>query len=235
MDIPKILVINSQNRVDYQNTTPSNFRFDIGYSIKIKECVQVKLIAATIPNTFYNITSLNNTFKINSTTFNIPPGAYNLNNLMAEIANLVSVSFPNMSIAYDTVTSAVTFQNNVNFTLDLTVGNLYKSISFNPIVYSGANNYTGKYAPVVDPGLYFYICMDWGGHVVRGSATNTGSFLVQNNANIGNYIFFNSNSNWYTPLDLKGQLNRVLSITLRDINGNILEGASDWVMILGFM
>jgi hypothetical protein len=235
MNPVSFVVINSADRVDYQHSTPSNFRIQLNTAIKIPDCAKIKLVSASIPNTFYNITSLNNTFGVNSVTYTIPPGSYTLSNLLGEIASLISGANPNMSISYNQATSVVTIFNNANFTFDMTLSNLYKSLSFLKQVYSGSSSYSAMYAPTIDPALYFFICFDWLGQGTLSSANNTSSFLVQNNANIGQYIFYNCNSQWYHPVDLKGQLISSLNIILRDMSGNILQGAGDWVAVLSLI
>jgi hypothetical protein len=230
---PQYILICSKDRDDYINQTPSDFTITLPNRIDLSDNNSVSLASVILPNTSFNITSLNNTLKINSTTFTITPGSYDLADLIVALQNLVLPSFPNMTITFDTISSTLSFTNNVNFTLDMSIGKLYKTLAFYPRVYSSASSYSSNYAPALETCLFYFIHFDVCGQSVCGTSNTTASFCVPNgSANKDEFTFFNANNNFFHSTDFNNEIPRNFRVTLRDMSGNILQGTSDWCMLL---
>lgn len=231
------LVISSADRTDYINQTPGNFRVDTQSGIDLGDCGQVELCSAIVPNTFYNIVPQNQLFSLNSVQYTIPQGSYNLINLLTEITSLVVGANPSFSASYNPTVSAITFSNSSVYTLDFTQGYLYKTLGFINEVYTGATSYTGIYAPSLDTN-YFLIDFDFGSSV-KGSLSHTGeqktaTFIIPNTANQSFYTFFNSSQNYVMQSKTTRRLITSFNVTLRNIHGEPLVGASDWGCVLKF-
>ena len=117
----KYLVINSIDRI---SGTPSSFTLQLAYGVMFSFA---ELISFRIPNTFYNITSNNNSILIGSTMYALTPGCYNLNELFNALVNLVP-SF--QSIAYDDVVGKTTITANSSISLSFPVGYLNRILGF---------------------------------------------------------------------------------------------------------
>lgn len=238
---PIFLYLLSRDRQSWDTQTPSNFLVNLENQISLNDLTKVHLANVIIPNTYYNITSLNNTFQINSVTYTIPPGSYDLLTLLSTIRNLVYPTI-NLSVTFSPITNVVTFSvpsSGADFTLNLGVSLLYKNLAFMDTVYTGSTTYSGMYSPNIDT-MYFQINIDMFGANVAGSLSQlkgyqkTCSFLVPNTTNIGDYIFYNENSQ-YSSLAKTGQnIITSLNISIRDMYGVLLQNVSDWSLVLRF-
>ena len=233
-DLPLHLIIKSQDRQDWSNTTPSKFSIQLDSRIIINKCTRMKLVSAELCNTFWNINNSNNSFIINSVIYTFPPGSYSLNDLLTAMGILLNTTYPSMTFAYNTLTSNITIANSSNFTLDLTNASskFYQVLGFLPQLYSGANNYTGVFTPTIDS-LYFTINFDIGAHVQSSNGYKS-TFVIFNNVNKNNYIMFNDRTNYEHYTRIQDQLQNTINIELRDCNNNLLQGASEWVCMLAF-
>ena len=115
MDNATHVLINSMDRDDYTNQSPSNFT--VSLQATVKNCNSFSLAQLSIPLTFYNITATNNQFTINTNEYTLTPGCYNLNDLLQALANLVFANYPNMVFSYNDVSSQITISNNAIFSL----------------------------------------------------------------------------------------------------------------------
>ena len=228
---PTHLIIKSQDRTNYSES-PSNFQIKLDSKIDLKKCTRMKLVSAMIGNTFYNINSTNNSFDINGTTYTIPSGSYTLDELLQAMVLLLNGTYPNMTIAYNSVTSLITISNDANFTMNLQLSNFYKVIGFEYLTYNGSSNYTGIFNPTIDT-LAIYINLDIGSHVQSSNAYKP-TFVIFNNVNKNNYIMYNDKTHYEHYHPIQGSLLNTINIELRDDKNRLLEGVSEWIMILAF-
>lgn len=115
------LSVNSLARLDYLNTTSSNFRIDLAHPL-IGRIKSFSLKSATIPNTIYNIVAPVNvllfTDSTGDTSITIPPGNYPLDDLVVVIEDLLNATTDVYTVTYDTYTGKITFTSTfVGFTI----------------------------------------------------------------------------------------------------------------------
>lgn len=134
------LVINSEDRFNYNSTSSTEFRVQLQNPINHR-IVGYGLKSAVIPKTNYNIPVIRNTFQvIDSTltvkTITIPAGNYTMTDLLAEIVVQLNASGPDTYTAtYDPITGKVTITSTfATFELQPSTqqGSILYKLGFNP-------------------------------------------------------------------------------------------------------
>lgn len=118
----KVLYINSQSQYRDAGGTDEDFTITKAIQEFPVEPKGVKLISASIPFTWFNVTASNNTFTINedgtgTDAFVIPPGNYTADTLAAEVQSLINASgvlTQVYTVTYDASTLTYTFTTNPN-------------------------------------------------------------------------------------------------------------------------
>lgn len=213
--------INSIDRENKSSTTPANFKVNLFK--EINPCY-AELSYALIPNTYYNITTNNNKFGINATTYTIPTGCYNLNDLLSEIVNLAAIN-----IVYDDVKNKITISSNVNFLLDLNLNNsVAELLGFLNEVYENQSSYTAEMHPKIY-NLALFIETNLGAGIITScdNLKNT-TFVIPANVNKSEIIQFYSKTQFSINPKIRQNGINFLEIKVRDEKGNIVEGLSDW-------
>ena len=86
------------------------------YTTRNEDVAAVKILSASIPFTFYTLTSSNNTFTFTEagtpTTVTIPPGTYSGSQLAAQLQTLLAALSAGFTVAYSGVTLLLTFTHN---------------------------------------------------------------------------------------------------------------------------
>jgi len=118
----KIVCLTSQSaNIKYNNSYLSNVRYNLGIILKNSNDIihrQVQLLNAQIPYSFYVVNYTNNLFTTNilgtKTTYTIPVGNYNANNLITALKTALGnpVGF---SITLSSINGKLTFQYTSNF------------------------------------------------------------------------------------------------------------------------
>ena len=240
--MPTQILIRSQDRQNYSNDSPSQFRIELSSSIAANKCMvndhgvkhptKVKLISCMIGNTYNNVNTTNNVIIVNGTKYSVPVGNYSLTDFITALQNLLIVSNPSMVITFNSLTSNITISNNAPFTLDLTQSYIYQLLGFQNETFSGSSSYTGKFTPTIDY-LCLFINMSIGGFVdTSNQFGNKVTFVIQNNSNKDGYITFNCKTQYSAPTRIHHQISNTINISLLDSNNNILQNASEWYMLL---
>lgn len=110
----KYITINSSDRVAASSVSNAEYQLHR----PIENAKKIKLLHFSLPNTIYNITSSNNQLTFddgNVQTLTIPPGAYNITELLNEIQTGLN--------GLSTITFTATFINNME-------GNNYRRFEF---------------------------------------------------------------------------------------------------------
>ncbi len=219
----------SEDREDYANTGPSNCR------IKLAKLIQptcMELDFAQIPNTYYNINLTNNKFALNSAPITVPPGCYNLTDLLQTLATLLNAITP--VINYNDVTNLITISAPSNFTLDFGVTNsIGQKLGFLLQQYTGTNTYTAIYGPkLYDSSIFINIAGIPAGCLTSNPNIPNTSFVVPNNVNKGEVIQFYAHSQFYLKPHVSTSDIQYLDIKILNDQGVQLTGLSNWVMLL---
>jgi len=128
----RIIILNSEHGIQNNGSYKSDILFKFqGLLIQENdiEQVQISLINAEIPVSFYTINYTNNMFKIEITTLKlitIPVGNYNANSLITILNTLIDDS--NLSISISRITGKLKFSHNKDFIIytdnDCSIGSI---------------------------------------------------------------------------------------------------------------
>lgn len=216
--------IQSEDREDYNNTTPANFRIMLQNEINPK-CIEVSF--AQLPNTFYNITAANNSFLYNAAPFAVTPGCYTLQEVLLEITNLTG-----LTIGYDDITNKITILSGVVFSLNFNVQNtIAKAIGFKTILYSGAAMYVSSFGPKIYQSAV-YVSMSIGTGILTSSGLKNVTCVIPNNVNKSELIQFYSRSQFSLAPNVKQNGLQYFEVRVFDEKGNELIGLSDWCLLI---
>lgn len=230
-----ILNINSNFQIFSLASTPSNFEYNIGQAINVKELV-IKNI--TVPNTVYNVNTLNNTFIYNPVglpvTVVVPIGNYDITSLMTALQTAIGGSLTSWVLNTSTGKIELNWSGAVNLPSS-GIANLIglKNHPFLPYPTTPSVSFTLPSVPDMIAVRNFYICS-------RTLAQGVNSILIQGSnlpiiAIVPNTVPFGGINHYLSAdslLELKiytAQQNlQYIDIQIRDDNGRIvdLQGSS---------
>jgi len=235
MYLPTHQLINSQDRDLYSNQSPSNFNINLPTSIK--NASNLVLVSALIPYTFYNITSNNNTFTIDSNLITISPGNYNLNEVGAAIQTQVQAlggTYSAFVVGFNNITSQGYFQNGTAFAVNFTNSNIANLLGFNQQSYSSTTFLNSQF-PINIQTLNILIHIDICSSVsTTSSSAPSATFVIPVNVNKAEYIYFNSFTQFQAIAKTNSSIINSLQIRVTDFQGNVLQGLGEWYCILQF-
>ena len=185
---------------------------------------------AQIPVGFYNIRAPYNTVTLNSITYTVPPGNYNittlLNALNAQVTNAIGV------FSQNSVTNQIQFVSNsgtVTFTvLPLTLGAF---LGFTSGQSGTSITSTNSYIINFDTYISIWI-QNFGTSSLDGQQI---TYKVPNTVGSAGIIQYTEGGNWKQELEVTDRSNRVdrLIVTVLDRFGNILNNNGlDWSFTL---
>ena len=189
------------------------------------------VIHCEIPNSFYLINDLTNTIIINSITYTVPSGNYNVNTLITALLLLIPSGF---SITYNTTTLKFKFQYSTDFTINAG-GSINKIIGMSNIFdYSSALNilimpYIVNFLPI--PRVNFRCSQLSFNNYNQGDGSSNTILSIQNNGNLGSMILWNNFSNLRFLMD--DDIQKLSSLTFRitdDANNEIDLNGQNWFM-----
>lgn len=204
----RMIHIDSQYRdLSIQNSTSTNYTINL--SEPIINAVSIKLHSVNIPYTWYNVSNVYNTnyFKLIATTtaiqggtydftFTIPPGSYNITDLVTALNTSISqvatanpaVQFGTTNFAYSTTTLKLTY----TIDIQLTVGGItYSAQDYTLEFYNAAtsNLYTSNISGTLSLKTPTWdIMLGW----LLGFRSYTSYDLSPTSANNANYITANN-------------------------------------------
>lgn len=106
---------------------------DLQISKNKDEEIYVFVVDCVINNSYYNINSRNNSFRVDSTDISIEPGNYNINELVAALKTAIQPTHSHFNISYNKITSRLTISHNSqqSNTINFNVSNsIYKILGF---------------------------------------------------------------------------------------------------------
>lgn len=233
MHQPYFLSLSSEDRLDYNNTDPADCQ--IRLSTHIENAKSFELVSFMMPNSYYNITSSNNTFETNLGVSVVDEGNYTLTEYLSIIENILSNQ---LIIAYNDVLSKVQIEQAPGSTISSL--NLTNYPNFASTLGLKAQTYNSF--PILSdypPKIYeneLYIYMNVGAAVLTSNKFNERpTFIIPNNTNKSEIIQFYANTQYMHPVaHINHQLDNTLHIRLRDKFGNKLKCAADWTMTFYF-
>ena len=216
--------IQSEDREDYNNTSPANFRVALSRELN-PHCIEVSF--CQLPNTFYNITASNNNFLFNNVPQTITPGCYTLSEALTEFASVTG-----LTVGYNDITNLITISAGANFSLNFNVQNsIGKLLGFKTILYSAQNSYTGTFGPKIYHSAV-YISLNIGNGVLTSSGLKNVSFVIPNNVNKSELIQFYARTQFSLAPNVKKNGIQHFEVRVFDEKGNELQGLSDWSLLI---
>lgn len=215
--------INSLNRTN-KSSSPSNATVQLNKAIKA-DCAELSFFS--MPNTWYNVTSYNNTFLLDAATITIPAGCYDLNQLLAEVLSLLPAG---TTIAYNDVLNAVNITFLAAHTLDFTVSNSYILLGYLPQAYGAALSFTSTNPPKIYTTILL-VKTNLGSNMVSDKGYHS-SFIVPVNVNKGELLQFYNRSQFSIRPKVNNKDIKTIDIVLMDEHEQLLQGCGDFAAVI---
>lgn len=119
----RLISLNSQFGIQNNSSFLSDIAFELPKLLVVDKTitnVELALIHAEIPVSFYTINYTNNLFYIDTLQYDIPVGNYNATSLISTIKALIVSTHPNITITLNKITGKLTFINDFDFTINNT-------------------------------------------------------------------------------------------------------------------
>lgn len=251
------LNINSLARLNYNSSSSSNFKINLGNSVNGK-ILSYNLKSATIPRTFYNINSPVNTLDFTDSTGNItitiPEGNYTITQFNTELQSQLNLTTDTYTVSYDQITGKINISSSfAGFTLIggnipvLNDGSIFNNppnlnymLGFDPTV-----TYVSVAGVLVAPGVprlqgieNVYIRIDELTQYLRSGTNGYYNFEIPIDVNFNDIKYYTENNGFKQGYKLNNtQQNNIgyLTIQLLNIfNQPINLHGSDWNFLLEF-
>jgi hypothetical protein len=164
---------------DRKSGTSSNFNIDKIHRDKVKG---FRVDYISLPYTWYNVSTSNNTIVVNGSNVSISAGYYNITTLCSALQTaLVSVD-ATFTCTYSSSTGKVTIARSTNFTLNLSSSSwtLRRQIGFNGTSnVTGATTFTSDSIVNINNGNSAYLhCSPLGKYIENQTTDNRSDFII---------------------------------------------------------
>lgn len=208
--------VNSSNKTD---RTTSNATFEVEMRNIIKGGSRVSLQYVSMPNTFYNVTSKNDTYSFDSTEGTVAHGRYTLTEILTALATATTYTF-----AYDPITNSISVTDGVAFTLEVGDNSILGDLGFQSSGFSLLTHYSTNEPKFINP-QNVYLCIN----DINTSHLNRGfnfSYQVPVNTVRGDVLQLQYCD--YPQIGRASDDIQRIEVVVRDEEGLIVEGLSDW-------
>lgn len=116
----RLISLNSQFGIQNNSSFLSDITFELPKLLSIDKTitnVELALIHAEIPVSFYTVNYTCNLLKIDATIYTIPVGNYNITSLISAITTAITATLPSMTFSFNKINGILTINNNSNFTI----------------------------------------------------------------------------------------------------------------------
>lgn len=216
--------INSANRVDYNNTSAAKCEISLSRAIFAK-CAELSYFMC--PNTFYNVTSKNNTFLLNAGLITVDPGCYSLTDLTTELLTLLPAG---STLLYNAVTNQIELTFLLATTLDFSISRFYQVLGFKKKAYGPATAFISEHPPKIYQSNIF-IQTNLASNILNDNG-NSATFIVPISANRSEMVVFHNRTHFSSRPKVKGREIKNITFLLKDEYDEILEGAGDFTIVL---
>ena len=238
------LLIDSSNRTSISS---SNTDFTLHFSKPINNVKKVKLLHATIPNTFYTVNSSNQSIDFKEgggpeLYATITNGMYDISNLLSAIKTAMDDapgSDSTYTATYSSITGFITISATGNFSLIFSSNGTNYSTSlatllgFDKSDSTDATSATGTKIPQISRPYHFDIVIAEFPNEISTSADNYLSFIIPVDVDSGSVITWNDEFeqviNFGSPKNLS-----TLNIRLQRNGSTIDLNGAEWIMLLEF-
>jgi|SRR5579885_75937 len=239
---PSYCLIKSSDR-----TTGNSNQFQIDLLVPIQGVKKVSLAQATIPNTIYNIqTNVNdrfNFFRGSSFSYQIPAGAYTINNLLSTIQTGINgLDANSYSLTYNTTTMKVTITGTGAFSLNWASNanastGCYSVLGWTKADTSSSTSITAPNVPALqNPTNILMIISELGTDKYTTTNANKYTFIVPNTVDSGEIIEYFPNDENYQVIAFGTPMNFTkFTVSLFDDTNSLINlNGSEWNMSLQF-
>jgi len=215
---------NSANRINYNNTSPANCEISLNKKIDAK-CAELSFFM--IANTFYNVTSANNTFLLNAGLITVDPGCYSLNDLITELLTLLPAG---TTILYSDVTNQIEITFLAPSTLDFSISRFYQVLGFKKKAYPAAAVFISEQPPQIYQKNIF-LQTNLSSNIVNDLGYHS-TFFIPITCNRGEMITFHNRTMFSSrPKVLNNEIKNVTFI-LKDEYDQVLQGCGEFTLLL---
>lgn len=218
------LSLNSANRINYNNTSPSKCEISINKTIRAN-CAELSYFM--MPNTFYNITTANNTFILNGITQTVDPGCYSLNDLITELLSILPAG---TTILYSEVSNQIEINFLVASVLDFTISRFYMVLGFKKKVYPSATIFLSEQPPKIYQ-TNIFIQTNLASNIVNDLGYHS-TFMVPITQNRSEMIVFHNRTMFSSRPKVNNNEIKNISFILKDEYDQVLEGCGEFTMLL---
>lgn len=216
--------INSANRINYNNTTPAKCEISLNKKISAK-CAELSFFM--MPNSFYNITSANNTFLLNATLITVDPGCYSLNDLITELLTLLPAG---TNILFSEVTNQIQITFLAASVLDFTGSRFHMALGFKKKVYPSATTFTSEQGPKIYQ-TNIFIQTNLSSNIVNDLGYHS-TFMVPITANRGEMITFHNRTMFSSRPKVRDNEIKNITFILKDEYDQLLQGCGEFTLLL---
>lgn len=181
-DNTNFIIINSKFRKNIGSTSSTNFIYELGEAIEVKE---IAIKSVSIVNAEYNVKNKYNRLITNNgvvdSILTFPVGQYDINSLLAELVTLLNATYGGTNTAVlDPITKKVkvTSTTSIKFKVDLTTSPMGYILGFGDT----PNNYYPEFtATTIDAQFFPNLQGNNNYHVVSQTLSQGQGSLLQNN------------------------------------------------------
>jgi hypothetical protein len=214
------------NSAQRQNKTDSAARAQIRLNRNI-EATCAELSYFSMPNTWYNVTTYNNTFRVSGNLITIPPGSYDLNQLLTETQSLLP---PDSTILYNDVLNRIEINFTASRVIDFTTSAAYILFGYLPQIYPTATSVISSHPPKIYSSVIL-VQTNLGSSIVSQDGFFS-SFVVPVNVNKGELLQFYNRSQFVIRPRVNNTQIRAIDIVLLDEFEQPLQGCGDFVCVI---
>ena len=241
MSIFRKTIVRTTSKNRYTNEPICNF--NVYLKQKLQNVIRIVPHSATIPNTFYNVNTFDNSLNILTDAMTVsvalPVGYYNLttgspNNIVDSLRTLIQVIDPNLTITYNPSTYKISI---THATLNITVlaGTLNESLGYPTTGQGSLINSTEEAINIVDlrgvTEVFVHLSFIENGHFLTESRDNLNSSLNEDvicripiTSEFGFTSHWENNEEELLSVDMTGARNiSYFRIYLTDEDNNILD------------
>lgn len=212
--------INRSNTLDPKNQVKIKLNQAIDAS-----CAELSFFQ--MPNTWYNVTENNNTFSHGEDTITVPPGSYDLNQLLTQVQSLLPSG---TVILYNDVLNLINITLPAPQSLGFGSSDFHILLGFLPQTYAVNTSFTSSYPPKIYSSVIL-VKTNLGSNMVSDKGY-TSSFIVPVNVNKSELLQFYNRSQFSIRPKVNNNAIHVIEIILFDEYEHPLIGCGDFVAII---
>lgn len=183
--------------------------------------------------TYSNIvTSVNDSFLIGATTYNVTQGRYDLIDLMDFVQTSLDTEIGGTnSVSFNSITEKVIITTTIATTLSFAaVDSIWEDLGFDQEAIGSANSFTGDFIPKVSQANFIMVKLGCGSPNNCSNLRNAYTFIIYEN--VGKNAQINMNENDDNQFYVTRGEEHTLEIRFMDWRGRTLQNMSEWIITL---